>query len=72
MLQRYSAQGAEPARQAASEIFGLQNSLKAFEGREKGLLDPQIMDAKRKEEDGFPVEGDGESRVETGVRQCVG
>ena len=53
VLQRYSAQGAEPARQAASEIFGLQNSLKAFEGREKGLLDPQIMDAKRKEETDF-------------------
>jgi hypothetical protein len=53
VLEQYSSQGAEPARQASSEIFNLQNSLKAFEGREKGLLDPQIMDAKRKEEADF-------------------
>jgi hypothetical protein len=53
VLERYSALGAEQARQAGSEIFGLQNSLKAFEGREKGLLDPRIMDTKRKEEADF-------------------
>jgi hypothetical protein len=36
VLQQYSAQGTEQARQAASMIFGLQNSVKAIEGRYKG------------------------------------
>ena len=52
-LQRYSARGQEPARQAASEIFGRQNSLKANEGRLKGLLDPEVMRLKQREEDDF-------------------
>jgi hypothetical protein len=53
VLERYSAAGAEAARQASTQIFGLQNSLKAFEGRYKGLVDPQIMDAKRRDESDF-------------------
>ncbi len=53
VLQHYSSLGTEQARQAASQIFGLQNSLKAFEGRYKGLLDKQIMDTKQKEEADF-------------------
>jgi len=52
-MERYSTQGAEPARQAASQIFNLQNSLKAFEGRYKGLLDPHIMGTKQKSEEDF-------------------
>ena len=47
------AQGAEQARQAASKIFGLQNSVKALEGRYKGLLDKNVMDKKRKDEEEF-------------------
>ncbi len=53
VLQRYSAEGPEQARQAASMIFGLQNSLKAFDGRYKGLLDKNVMDTKRKDEEDF-------------------
>jgi len=53
VLQQYSAQGAEQARQAASQIFGLQNSVKAFDGRYKGLLDKNVMDKKRKDEADF-------------------
>jgi hypothetical protein len=52
-LERFSATNPEAARQASTQIFGLQNSLKAFDGRYKGLLDPQIMDAKRKDEADF-------------------
>ena len=52
-LQRYSAEGAEQARQAGSQIFNLENSLKAYEGRLKGLLDPNVMAKKDKEEDEF-------------------
>ncbi len=52
-MQKFSALGPEQARKAGSQIFGLQNSLKAYEGRYKGLLDPQIMAGKQKSEDDF-------------------
>src|SRR5215469_11278951 len=52
-LERYSALGPEQAREAASKIFNLQNSLKAFEGMYKGLLDPRIMALRKKSEDDF-------------------
>jgi hypothetical protein len=53
VLQQYSAQGTEQARQAASMIFGLQNSVKAREGRLAGLLDKSVMSKKEKEEADF-------------------
>ena len=52
-LQAYSARGPEEARQAASMIFGLQNSIKAYEGRYRGLQDPALIEKKRKEEQEF-------------------
>ena len=52
-LERYSALGPEQAREAASRIFNLQNSVKAFEGMYKGLLDPRIMALRKKSEDDF-------------------
>ncbi|HEV2913185.1 MAG TPA: S46 family peptidase [Pyrinomonadaceae bacterium] len=45
-LRRYSAQGAEQARRAESEILGLENSLKLWRGQLEGLRDKAIM-AKR-------------------------
>ncbi|MGA2722237.1 MAG: S46 family peptidase [Bryobacteraceae bacterium] len=53
VLEQYSALGPEQARQAATMIFGLENSLKLDEGSYKGLLDPGIMAKKRKEEEEF-------------------
>ncbi len=53
ILQTYSARGPEQKRQALEEIFGLQNSLKAMEGRYKGLQDAEVMDAKKKSEEDF-------------------
>jgi hypothetical protein len=53
VLEQYSAQGTEQARQAASMIFGLQNSVKAIDGRQKGLLDKNVMDKKRQEDEAF-------------------
>jgi hypothetical protein len=53
VLDRYSAQGAEQAREAGTAIFGLQNSLKAYEGMYRGLLDPHIMSTKEKAENEF-------------------
>jgi hypothetical protein len=52
-LDKYSAAGAEQARQAASQIFNYANSLKLFEGQSKGLLDKAIMDKKRQDEADF-------------------
>jgi Peptidase S46 len=52
-LQKYSALGAEQARQASSSIFFLQNSLKAYTGMENGLRNPGLMAKKEKEEKEF-------------------
>ena len=53
VLRKYSAQGPEQARQAATLIFGLANSLKADEGRVAGLRDKNVMDKKAREEADF-------------------
>jgi hypothetical protein len=53
VLEKYSAGSPEQAREAGSQIFGLQNSFKAIEGMHKGLLDAQIMKTKEKEESDF-------------------
>jgi len=53
VLRRYSARGAEQARQAMDQIFGLENGLKALTGEYNGLLDKTLMDKKRKEENEF-------------------
>ena len=52
-LKQYSAQGPEQAREAASMIFGLENSVKAREGQYQGLLDKTVMDKKAREEAEF-------------------
>ncbi len=52
-LQQYSARGAEQAREAASEIFGLQNAQKSIKGERDALLNPQTFQKKQKEEDAF-------------------
>ncbi len=53
VLRNYSAQGTEQARQAAGQIFGLENSLKAITGEYDGILDKNLMAKKQKEEDEF-------------------
>ena len=52
-LKEYAARGPEQARQALSQIFGLENSRKVFEGRLEGLQKKSLMDKKRKDEEGF-------------------
>ena len=49
-LKRYSAQGAEQSREAESQIFYLENSLKAIDGRYQGLLDSKVMAKKQRDE----------------------
>ncbi len=53
VLKHYASQGPEQARQANNQIFGIENSLKAFGGEYEGLLDKSLMDKKRKEEKEF-------------------
>jgi hypothetical protein len=52
-LLKYSTTSPEAARQAGSTIFGLENSLKAYGGRLKGLQDLNVMNAKRGDEAAF-------------------
>jgi Peptidase S46 len=52
-LQQYSAGGTEQARQAASEIFFLQNDVKAIRGRLDGLDDKRVIDTKVADEAEF-------------------
>lgn len=53
VAQQYAAQGPEPARQVASLIFELQNSLKVYVGREEALKDEAVIAKKQAEEDDF-------------------
>jgi len=52
-LKKYSASSPEAARRALSQIFSLENSVKAYDGRLKGLQDKRVMDAKRTDEAKF-------------------
>jgi len=52
-LNKYAATGPEANRRATTQIFSLANSLKAYDGREKGLQDKRVMDAKRADEAKF-------------------
>lgn len=47
----FGARGAEEARIASDDLFSVENSLKAIKGYQSGLLDPQLMAAKRKDEE---------------------
>ena len=47
LLTAWSARSDENARRAKELLFGLQNSRKAREGMQAGLLDPQLLNAKK-------------------------
>ena len=47
LLKNYSDRSTENARRAEDELFGIQNSRKAYLGMIGGLQDPAIMDKKR-------------------------
>jgi hypothetical protein len=53
VARQYAAQGPEQARQAASTIFGVANSLKAYEGRAQGLADKNLVAKMQKDEANF-------------------
>ena len=53
VLRKFAASSPEHARQADSQIFGLENSVKAIDGEYKGLQDKNVMDTKRTDEQKF-------------------
>ena len=53
VLQRYASEGKEQARQATSRLRRLENSLKAYEGQYRGLLDKNLVAIKQMEEKEF-------------------
>ena len=57
-LRDYSARGPEQTRQTASQIFGLENSLKVYVGRLEGLQGKNLMEKKRREEEEFRAKVD--------------
>ena len=59
VAQQYGAQGPEQARQVSSLIFGMQNSLKVYVGRDDALKDKEVIAKKQAEEDDFRRKVDG-------------
>jgi Peptidase S46 len=55
VLKEFSALGPEQAREAASRIFSLENSRKAYEGRYQGLTDAAVFSKKQQEENDFKM-----------------
>jgi hypothetical protein len=53
VLKEYAAGGPEQARESDSQLFSLENSRKAYEGRLKGLLDPNVFGKKVRDEAEF-------------------
>jgi len=53
LLANWSARSEENARRAREDLFGVQNSRKALDGRLAGLLDPELMSKKVKAEADF-------------------
>ena len=50
-MQQFGLEGAEQARRARDELFGLQNSRKAYTGMLAGLQNPKTIETKRGRED---------------------
>ncbi len=53
VAQEYAAKGKEQALQVSTLIFGLQNSLKAYQGRFEALNDKAVIAKKQADEDDF-------------------
>ncbi len=47
LLQQYGLEGPEQKRRAQDDLFGIQNSRKAYTGMLAGLQDPRFIDSKR-------------------------
>jgi len=61
LLGNWSARSEENARRAKEYFFSVQNSRKALDGRLAGLLDPELMGKKQKDEASFKAQLAGKS-----------
>ncbi len=73
LFQQFGFEGAEQKRRAKDELFGLQNSRKAFTGMIRGLQDPGFMARKIEAEDQLrkQVEADPELRQYADAWQAI-
>jgi hypothetical protein len=62
-LTEFQNRGVEAKRISGTLLFGTENSLKAFKGREATLLDPQFFDKKRAEEKAFRAKVDSNPKL---------
>jgi hypothetical protein len=53
VLEEFATKGPEQARVSDTELFGIENSLKAFKGREATLIDQNFIDSRRSAEASF-------------------
>ncbi len=67
-MKAFAAQSPEKAREVQEEIFGVENTLKAFTGEQAGLLDPSLMSKKGEEEKQLrsAVQSDPKKKAEFG------
>ena len=72
MLEKYSAQSAENAREAESDLFSVQNSVKAYNGYDGGLHDKGLMDKKAAEEKSLRAIENSDPKRQAGVRRSLG
>ena len=64
LLKNYSDRSAENARRAEDELFGIQNSRKAYLGMIGGLQDPAIMEKKRAMEKSLRDKVGGDAKLQ--------
>ena len=50
VIEQFRTESAEHFRIAESDLFGIENSYKAFKGRQEALLDPEVFSFKQKQE----------------------
>lgn len=67
-LKEFGTKSAENARQAQEEIFGLENSIKAYKGEFAGLTNQELMDGKARDEQKLKdfVASNAKLKAETG------
>ncbi|MDE1145369.1 MAG: S46 family peptidase [Azospirillaceae bacterium] len=63
ILLQFTAQGEENARTARTKLFGIENSYKALYGQFQTLVDPALINAKRKDEAELKAAIDGDAAL---------
>ncbi len=63
LFQQFGLEGEEQKRRAKDELFGLQNSRKAFTGMLQGLQDPSFLETKTREEQALRDQVDDDAKL---------